>query len=126
MLASSGSAEIQALIDRDPEPAYQLRRYAWSAKLPISILTDFEDFAVYDCRIRPEKTDRAATARLMQAGGEGFPPFAPPFLKAGKLVIGHRANADTGPSPSTGSPTQFSTRPVTPGPTGTLIGAWVS
>ena len=32
-------------------PAYQLRRYAWSAKLPISILTDFEDFAVYDCRI---------------------------------------------------------------------------
>src|SRR4030067_3045110 len=24
-------------------PAYQLRRYAWSAKLPISILTDFEE-----------------------------------------------------------------------------------
>ena len=23
-------------------PAYQLRRYAWSAKLPVSILTDFE------------------------------------------------------------------------------------
>ncbi|MFO7883066.1 MAG: type I restriction endonuclease, partial [Kosmotogaceae bacterium] len=26
-------------------PAYQLRRYAWSAKLPVSILTDFEEFA---------------------------------------------------------------------------------
>ncbi|MBC7417120.1 MAG: methyltransferase, partial [Pedobacter sp.] len=25
-------------------PAYQIRRYAWSAKLPISILTDFEDY----------------------------------------------------------------------------------
>ena len=33
----------------DPHPAYQLRRYAWSAKLPLSILTDFEEFDVYDC-----------------------------------------------------------------------------
>ena len=46
-------------------PAYQLRRYAWSAKLPISILTDFEEFAVYDCRIRPEKTDKAGNARII-------------------------------------------------------------
>ena len=46
-------------------PAYQLRRYAWSAKLPVSILTDFEELAVYDCRIRPVKTDRAATARVL-------------------------------------------------------------
>ena len=37
----------------DPAPAYQLRRYAWSAKLPLSILTDFEELAVYDTRIRP-------------------------------------------------------------------------
>jgi predicted type IV restriction endonuclease len=46
-------------------PAYQLRRYAWSAKLPVSILTDFEELAVYDCRIRPERTDKASTARIM-------------------------------------------------------------
>ena len=46
-------------------PAYQLRRYAWSAKLPVSILTDFEEFAVYDCRIRPVRTDRASTARVI-------------------------------------------------------------
>ena len=46
-------------------PAFQLRRYAWSAKLPLSILTDFEEFAVYDCRIRPEKTDKAPTARAI-------------------------------------------------------------
>ena len=30
----------------NPEPAYQLRRYAWSAGLPLSILTDFEEFAI--------------------------------------------------------------------------------
>ncbi|RLB28558.1 MAG: restriction endonuclease subunit M, partial [Deltaproteobacteria bacterium] len=29
-------------IKEDTHPAYQLRRYAWSAKLPLSILTDFE------------------------------------------------------------------------------------
>ncbi len=37
----------------DVGPAYQLRRYAWSAKLPLSILTDFEEFSVYDCLRRP-------------------------------------------------------------------------
>jgi len=47
------------------EPAFQLRRYAWSAKLPLSILTDFEEFAIYDCRIKPDQTDRATTARVM-------------------------------------------------------------
>lgn len=49
----------------DPEPAYQLRRYAWSAKLPLSILTDFEEFAVYDCRVKPAERDKASTARVM-------------------------------------------------------------
>ncbi|MCD4699993.1 MAG: restriction endonuclease subunit M, partial [Phycisphaerae bacterium] len=46
-------------------PAYQLRRYAWSAKLPLSVLTDFEEFAVYDCRIRPKPTDKASAARTL-------------------------------------------------------------
>ena len=49
----------------DIHPAFQLRRYAWSAKLPLSILTDFEEFAVYDCRIPPKKNDKASTARVM-------------------------------------------------------------
>jgi hypothetical protein len=45
-------------------PAFQLRRYAWSAKLPLSILTDFEELAVYDCTQKPSKTDNSAYARL--------------------------------------------------------------
>src|SRR5438046_9650532 len=52
-------------IKTDAHPAYQLRRYAWSAKLPLSILTDFEEFAVYDCRVKPDKTDKASTARVI-------------------------------------------------------------
>ena len=47
----------------DIAPAFQVRRYAWSAKLALSILTDFEEFAVYDCRIKPDKTDKASKAR---------------------------------------------------------------
>ena len=49
----------------DIAPAFQLRRYSWSAKLPLGILTDFEELAVYDGRIQPSKTDKASAARVM-------------------------------------------------------------
>ena len=52
-------------IKYDIHPAYQLRRYAWNAHLPLSILTDFEELAVYDCRNKPTPSDSAATARVM-------------------------------------------------------------
>lgn len=45
-------------------PAYQVRRYGWSAKLPVSIITDFEEFAVYDCTKKPNPTDKASVARI--------------------------------------------------------------
>lgn len=46
-------------------PAFQLRRYGYSGKTPVSVLTDFEEFCVYDCRIEPHQKDPAATARLL-------------------------------------------------------------
>jgi len=52
-------------IKEDIHPAFQLRRYAWTAKLPLSILTDFEEFAVYDCRVKPDKADKASKARVL-------------------------------------------------------------
>lgn len=52
-------------IKDNPEAAYQLRRYGWNQKLPLSILTDFDEFSVYDCRIRPQLGDKASTARIM-------------------------------------------------------------
>ncbi|MGA2468051.1 MAG: N-6 DNA methylase [Thermodesulfobacteriota bacterium] len=54
------SIDIKGQID----PAYQLRRYAWSAKLPLSILTDFEELAIYDCRLRPRPTDKPSIGRI--------------------------------------------------------------
>ena len=52
------------VVKDDIGPAYQLRRYAWSAKLPLSILTDFEELAIYDCRHRPRPADKASTDRV--------------------------------------------------------------
>lgn len=52
-------------IKDDSEPAFQLRRYAWNSNIPISILTDFEDIAVYDCRIKPNPKDNSSVARIL-------------------------------------------------------------
>ena len=51
-------------IKDDIHPAFQLRRYAWTAKLPLSVLTDFEEFSVYDCGIKPDKTDKPSKGRI--------------------------------------------------------------
>ncbi|MCJ7422922.1 N-6 DNA methylase [Candidatus Bathyarchaeota archaeon] len=51
-------------IKENQEAAYQLRRYAWNAKLPLSILTNFEEFAVYDCRIKPNVSDSSSVSRI--------------------------------------------------------------
>ncbi|MCC6125699.1 MAG: N-6 DNA methylase [Pirellulales bacterium] len=74
-------------------PAYQLRRYAWSAKLPVSVLSDFEEFAVYDCRIRPDRNDKAAAARViflkytdyLAHWDELFDLFSPEAIRRGSL-----------------------------------------
>ena len=60
-------------IKDDIAPAFQLRRYAWSSKLPLSIVTDFEEFAVYDCRIKPVKTDKASVARVKYFNFSEYP-----------------------------------------------------
>jgi hypothetical protein len=52
-------------IAEDRLAAYQLRRYAWSAKLSLSILTSFNELAVYDCRVKPDPDDPASTARIL-------------------------------------------------------------
>ena len=52
-------------ITSDKMPAFQLKRYAWSAKLPLSILTNFEDISVYDCRFKPVKNDDPTKGRIL-------------------------------------------------------------
>jgi type I restriction-modification system DNA methylase subunit len=52
-------------LETNPMPAIQVRRYGWSAKLPVSVLTDFEGLAIYDCRFQPESDDSAAIGRVL-------------------------------------------------------------
>ncbi len=52
------------VIKDEIQPAYQVRRYGWSAKLSVSIITDFEEFAIYDCTKKPNPIDKASVARI--------------------------------------------------------------
>ena len=52
-------------IESGAYPAFQIRRYAWSADLPLSILTYFEEFSVYYCHSRPSRDDKPTKSRLM-------------------------------------------------------------
>jgi type I restriction-modification system DNA methylase subunit len=57
----------------NPEPALQLRRYAWSSKLPLSILSSFDELAIYDCRTAPRQGDKASTARIAYYTFQEYP-----------------------------------------------------
>lgn len=46
------------------EPAFQIRRYGLSAQTSVSILTNFEEFVVYDCTKKPDFNDSASVARI--------------------------------------------------------------
>ncbi|MDR2965979.1 MAG: N-6 DNA methylase [Treponema sp.] len=53
-------------IKEDADSAIQVRRYGWSAGLSISILTNFDYFAIYDCTVKTKQTDKAGVSRIMQ------------------------------------------------------------
>ncbi len=60
-------------IGADPAPAYQLRRYGWSARVALSVLTDFEELGVYDCTTRPRPSDKASHARVQYLRFDQYP-----------------------------------------------------
>lgn len=51
-------------LESDRSPAYQVRRYGWSAKLDICILTDFEEFMIYETHTKPKPTQPASIGRV--------------------------------------------------------------
>lgn len=52
-------------IKDDKSPAYQARRYGWNAKIPIVILTDFEELSIYETTTKPKSTEKASTNRVL-------------------------------------------------------------
>jgi hypothetical protein len=85
----------------DVDAAYQLRRYAWTAGLPLSILTNFKEFAVYDCRVKPKFLEKASTARLWYFTHKDYPQkwdeiasvFSPDAIQHGafdRYILSHK------------------------------------
>lgn len=58
--AKKPSVNISTAID----PALQVRRYGFTAKLKISVLSNFEYTAIYDCSNKVKETDSVATSRI--------------------------------------------------------------
>jgi len=59
-------------IKADPDPAFQLKRYAWNSKIPLSILTNFRTLAVYDCKIKPNAKDNPSVGRILVIDYEDY------------------------------------------------------
>lgn len=51
-------------ISTEKAPAFQTRRYGWSATLPFSVLTNFEHLIFYDCTVKPDLEDLASHNRF--------------------------------------------------------------
>jgi type I restriction-modification system DNA methylase subunit len=51
-------------IEKDNEPAKQVRRYGFTAKLKISVLSNFEYLSIYDCSKKVEKDDSVTKSRI--------------------------------------------------------------
>jgi len=95
-------------IETNLDAAFQIRRYGWSAGIPINILTDFEHFAVYDCRVKPKYGEKAILNRQMlfhykeyiEKWDEIVSLFSPEAIRAGSLgeyvksIKGKRGTAD--------------------------------
>ncbi len=53
-------------IDSNPASAKQVRRYGFTAKLKISVLSNFEFLTIYDCSEKVKETDSSTTALIKQ------------------------------------------------------------
>ena len=51
-------------IEEGKAPAFQARRYGFSAGMPVSLLTNFHRLAIYDCTQPPKETDNPRVARV--------------------------------------------------------------
>ncbi|WP_416865911.1 MAG: Eco57I restriction-modification methylase domain-containing protein [Imperialibacter sp.] len=49
---------------KSSKAAFQTRRYGWNANLGISILTNFENLVIYDCRFKPDASENEQVARI--------------------------------------------------------------
>ena len=51
-------------ISTNSKSAFQLRRYGWSAKMPVSVLSNFRNLSIYDCKPIPKEGDNYRIGRM--------------------------------------------------------------
>jgi len=59
-------------LERSREAAFQTRRYGYSASLPIAVLTNFRQLAIYDCQPKPIENESPHVARLLLVSYDQF------------------------------------------------------
>lgn len=62
-LAFVDAKSLDVNIETSKDVAFQIRSYGWSIGAPFSIVTNFEQLAVYDCSYMPHINDDASFAR---------------------------------------------------------------
>lgn len=62
-LAFVDAKSLEVNIETSKDVAFQIRSYGWSIGAPFSIVTNFEQLAVYDCSYMPHIDDDASFAR---------------------------------------------------------------
>ena len=63
MLAFLDAKSLAVNIEKDKDIAFQIRSYGWSIGAPFSVVTNFEQLAIYDCSAMPYVTDEAHYSR---------------------------------------------------------------
>ncbi len=51
-------------IKDNKKTAHQIKRYTWNASLPLGILTDFEEFSIYEPKVTPKEDHNASIDRV--------------------------------------------------------------
>lgn len=64
MLTFVDAKSLAVNIDTDKDAAFQIRSYGWSIGSPFSIITNFEQLAIYDCSVMPSVFDETDYARI--------------------------------------------------------------
>lgn len=75
---------------KSSKAAFQTRRYGWNANLGISILTNFENLVIYDCRFKPDASENEPVARIKIFN---FTEYVDAFDEISKMVSFESANS---------------------------------
>lgn len=71
-LAFVDAKSLDVNIETSKDVAFQIRSYGWSIGAPFSIVTNFEQLAIYDCSYMPRINDEANYARRFYATADEY------------------------------------------------------